>query len=365
LATVPLAHASPFPAVTAIARSLGVRDATPNLPHDDKTESSCSWWIDNDGSIPCQNIPSEWGISLDNWLYWNPSLTRDCGNFLSGRSYCVEAPVNAPPPTTTKPTTTKPTSTKTSAVPTGPTNGIETPIPTQIGMISNCDKFYFVQQGDNCAAIATKHGITQAQFVQWNPAVGNDCTGLWSDTYACVHTIGLQTTSTTKKPTTTTSSKPTNGIQTPIPTQTGMVANCDKFHLVESGQSCATIATKYGITQQQIVKWNPAVGSDCTGLWANTYACVHIVGLATTTTTTKKPTTTTTKPTSTGNGIATPTPQQPGMVKNCDKFHLVQSGQTCAKIAAANTITVAKLQEWNTGIGSDCTGLWANAYVCV
>ena len=50
-----------------------------------------------------------------------------------------------------------------------------------------------------------------------------------------------------------------------------------------------------------------------------------------------------------GNGIATPSPTQPGMVKNCDHFHLVQSGQSCASI----------------GVNAQCSGMWANTHVCV
>lgn len=78
--------------------------------------------------------------------------------------------------------------------------------------------------------------------------------------------------------------------------------------------------------------------------------------------------TTTIKATTTkGNGIATPTPTQPGMVGNCDKFYFVKTGDTCQQIARNHGISQAQLNIWNPSIGSgtSCAGLWANAYVCV
>ncbi|KAH7040895.1 uncharacterized protein B0I36DRAFT_379762 [Microdochium trichocladiopsis] len=299
-------------------------------------------------------MPEEWGISRQDFLAWNPSITATCGNYITGRSYCVEAPSVTPPegPSSQSSTTTTATTT---ASPTGPTNGIETPQPIQPGMTQDCDRFYFVKLGDTCAGIASQFGISQQQFQQWNPAVGSTCTGIWADTYACVHVVGLQTSKTTSKPTTT--STPGNGIQTPQPTQPQIVSNCDKFVLVQAGETCATIAAKNGITEQQFAAWNPSVGSTCTGLWANAYACVHIIGLATTT----KATSTT----SAGNGIQTPQPTQPSMVTNCAKFHKVSSGQTCARIAADAGITVSRLRTWNKSLSAACTELWANAYVCI
>jgi hypothetical protein len=50
---------------------------------------------------------------------------------------------------------------------------------------------------------------------------------------------------------------------TPSPVQDGMVANCNKFHFVQRGQTCATIAPLYSISVAQFVQWNPAAKSDC------------------------------------------------------------------------------------------------------
>ncbi|KAJ5205117.1 hypothetical protein N7491_004261 [Penicillium cf. griseofulvum] len=324
------------------------RDATPRLPSDPNTISTCTWWWDNaDGAIACSDMPFEWGITMENFLLWNPSITVDCGNYLTGRSYCVEAPTggNEPALTTTTSRAEKPTPKS--------GNGVETPHPTQPNMVDNCNMFSFAKVGDSCDSIAAGNGITAAQVFEWNPSVGSDCSGLWANNYICVGLIG----GSGPAPTTTSSSSTGNGIATPTPTQPGMVDTCDGFYLVKAGDTCASIASRHSISQQQFLEWNPSVGSDCTGLWANNYVCVGRIGA----TTTSAPTTST----GNSNGIATPTPTQPGMVDNCNGFYFAKAGDTCASIAVKSGISQQQLLSWNPSIGSDCSGLWADNYVCI
>lgn len=48
-----------------------LKDATPNLPSDPNTISTCTWWWDNvDGSIACEDMPAQWGISMEDFLLW-------------------------------------------------------------------------------------------------------------------------------------------------------------------------------------------------------------------------------------------------------------------------------------------------------
>jgi hypothetical protein len=79
--------------------------------------------------------------------------------------------------TTLQPSTTPNTTTT-------PGNGISTPLPTQTGIVSNCDAFYKVIQGDNCASIAAANGITLQSFYDWNAGVGTTCSALWLDVSA-------------------------------------------------------------------------------------------------------------------------------------------------------------------------------------
>lgn len=147
------------------------------------------------------------------------------------------------------------------------------------------------------------------------------------------------------------------GISTPTPIQTGMVSSCNKFHLVVSGDTCAAVAATAGISLANFEAWNPAVGATCEFLDVGDYVCIGIIGVT--------PTSTTSTSTTKGNGIATPTPFEQSMVTDCNKFHFVVSGDTCAAIAAESDITLAELISWNPEVGSSCSFLDLSEYICI
>ncbi|KAI1801809.1 carbohydrate-binding module family 50 protein [Daldinia bambusicola] len=318
--------------------------ADPPTTADSNTVSDCSWWIVAKSTDTCAAIASASGISVSDFeLVYNPSVGTAC-TLKNGQSYCVERNYGIPPVITSSTTSSAPPTTTTG-------NDVVTPTPSQPGMVNNCNKFDFVETHDNCSAIATRNGITVAQLIEWNNA-GADCTALWGQVYVCVGVTGSSTSTTTSPSTTTTG----NGIATPTPSQPGMVNNCNKFDFVNISDSCSAVATRNGITIADLIAWNNA-GVDCTALWGQVYVCVGVIGTGTTLSTI---TTTTT----TGNGVATPTPTQPGMTPNCDKFHKVVKGDICETIAKSAGITTAQFIAWNTGVGSDCKGMWIDAWVC-
>ncbi|KAK2051453.1 hypothetical protein LY76DRAFT_674973 [Colletotrichum caudatum] len=218
--------------------------------------------------------------------------------------------------------------------------------------------------------LLSENAIDLVSFRRWNPSITDTCVLQTGHSYCVeaffeppVNTAGPTTTLTSKTtsstiPSTTTTSIG-NGVSTPMPTQAQIVQNCNKFYFVQSGESCSSVASANSITLAQFLEWNPSAGNSCAGLWANAYACVGIIGGATTP---SRPTTTTT---TTGNGIATPTPTQPNMVGNCDNFYRVVSGDTCAAIASKSRTSLSQFLEWNPSVGSSCSGLWLDAYVCI
>ncbi|KAH6995529.1 hypothetical protein BKA56DRAFT_627344 [Ilyonectria sp. MPI-CAGE-AT-0026] len=308
------------------------RGNTPSLPIALGTTQDCVFWFDNDVTIDCEFVPEFYGITLQDFLKWNPSLTDSCGNFQEGYSFCVEGKAGTGPPTVT--TSTETTTTKAPTTTTAPGNGIKTVEPVQPGIVNNCDEFYLVKEGEGCRDIATKHGIK----------TGTNCAALWVDTYACVSIIG-------HTPTPTEPDNPGNDIKTPSPIQNGMAKNCNKFHLVKSTTTCTSIEEYYKLPWADFYKWNPAVGSTCTSLLTGYYVCVGVVGFTT--------------PTTPDNGISTPSPIQVGMIKDCNKFHLVKSTTTCVSIQDHYKISFADFYKWNPAIGSKCTSLWADTNVCV
>ncbi|EXK32525.1 hypothetical protein FOMG_12694 [Fusarium oxysporum f. sp. melonis 26406] len=389
------------------------RGDKPSMPIAPGTIQSCASWYDNDGSLPCELIPYAWNLSLEDLIKWNPSITAECGNFKEGFSYCVEekeAPVpisstttkfttTSPSSTTLVPSKTTPTKPSTTAVggngvettrpnpawharhnpspvhdlepklgtgcsglwadvwvcvsvightatptqSTKPTNGIETPSPIQAGMTKSCNKFHLIKSTTTCNSIQDYYKLPLKDSYSWNPAVGTNCQSLLVDYWVCVSVVGW----TAPSPTT-----PSNGITTPTPIQTGMAKNCNKFHTIKSTTTCASIQDYYKISFADFYAWNPAIGSKCTSLLVGYNVCVGVIGQ-------------TPSPTSTGNGITTPTPIQAGMTKRCNKFHPVKSTTTCASIQDYYKISFADFYVWNPAIGSKCTALWVDYNVCV
>ncbi|KAH7016497.1 uncharacterized protein B0I36DRAFT_369018 [Microdochium trichocladiopsis] len=352
---------------------------------DPNTTKYCTWYHDVIEGDTCEFILASWEISLETFMRWNPSITAGCGNVQVNHSYCIEAigePAQASTTTTSKPpaatATAPPTTTKpsTTAAPTQPptpgtstgANGVATPLPVRAGMTTNCRRFYKVQPGDTCDAIIAAAGIYGPNFYIWNPEVKEDCSGLWAGYYCCLQNVaGPSITLTPAVPSTTTAPPPTtptgNGVTTPLPIQSGMTTNCRRFYKVQPGDTCDAIIAASGIYGPNFYIWNPAARSDCSGLWANTFCCIgNTVGPSITL---RPPTpTTTTKPPA-GNGVATPTPFQVGMVSNCKSFYLVRSGDTCSSIASARGISVNNFIRWNPAVGAGCTGMWANTWACV
>lgn len=50
-------------------------------------------------------------------------------------------------------------------------------------MTSGCKDIYLIESGDVCYDIAISNCITLDHFYAYNPAVGNDCSGLWPNYY--------------------------------------------------------------------------------------------------------------------------------------------------------------------------------------
>ncbi|KAM7198731.1 LysM domain containing protein [Naviculisporaceae sp. PSN 640] len=212
----------------------------------------------------CPGIAAQYNIPLAQFYAWNPDVGSNCNNLWLDEYVCVRTVGYVAPTSTTSSARTTTTST-----------GIATPTPHRT-LPNNCDRFHFVVQGNLCPGIAAQYNIPLAQFYAWNPDVGSNCNNLWLEEYVCVRTVGYvpptSTTTTTRRTTTTT----TGGISTPTPFQPGMNPNCKQFHKVVSGNTCATIASQYGISLSNFYAWNTGVGNACQSLWLDYYVCVRV-----------------------------------------------------------------------------------------
>ncbi|KAM0664903.1 hypothetical protein ACQRIU_006287 [Beauveria bassiana] len=256
----------------------------PALLSAQRVSVTCSFSTVAANGETCDSMAATWGLDAATFQSLNPKAK--CPEVIGGEQYCVVGtvttvtgePTTAPATTSTQTTTTTTTTEVTST--TVPGNGITTPVPVQPNLVSNCNKFYFVNKGDNCADITARYNLDLSDFLEWNPKAGNSCSGLWADAYACVSVIGYVPKS---KPEPTSTKPPTatgNGIPTPLPTQPGMTDGCNKFYLVKPGETCADIASRNGISLSDFVQWNPQAGNTCSGLWANAYACLGMVAFS-------------------------------------------------------------------------------------
>ncbi|KAL4907197.1 hypothetical protein BDW74DRAFT_166705 [Aspergillus multicolor] len=355
--------------VAAAQFAAGYLVAPPDTAFPGASSDCSAWMYVSTDSLTCEEVEAKYNITLTQFATWNPflfELSATCV-ILSGYDYCVEVNFES---TTSSSTTTTATTTTTSIPSPTATDDIDTDI-------ADCTSFYIVTNNDTCTSIASSAGISLAELYAWNPFVGpecdwlNDgmslCTSMNGSTYTSIPSSagasGSATTtggggeSSAPSPTETTSSG--NGITTPAPIQTGMVANCDGLYLIVSGDNCATVAANHGISLADFYAWNPAVGNTCAYLDLGDYVCVGVIGASAAVTTTSS------SSSSSGNGITTPSPIQTGMVSNCDLFHLVESGDTCAAIAEGQGISLSDFYAWNPAVGTSCSYLGLGDYVCV
>jgi hypothetical protein len=54
--------------------TLSQRDEVPTMPYDLDTTSYCTFWYDNDGSIPCAEMPDVWYTTLASFRRWVSSM---------------------------------------------------------------------------------------------------------------------------------------------------------------------------------------------------------------------------------------------------------------------------------------------------
>ncbi|OBT54521.1 hypothetical protein VE04_06692 [Pseudogymnoascus sp. 24MN13] len=60
------------------------------------------------------------------------------------------------------------------------------PAPTVLGSTPKCKKWYVVQNGDTCTAIAAKNDITRTDINLWNTYITSTCTNIWATYAVCV-----------------------------------------------------------------------------------------------------------------------------------------------------------------------------------
>ncbi|KAL3423876.1 LysM domain-containing protein [Phlyctema vagabunda] len=288
----------------------------------------------------CELAAAVMDVTIEDLQTWNPILgnTTDACAFATDVRYCGRYYAGDLPYT-----------------------GDETsPLPFRDGTTPNCTQYAEVtaEGGPDCETLLNTWDLSIAQFYKWNPTVGTDCSGLWAGYRYCVRSNEVIPTSTGGPSPTSTS------ISAPGPTQPGQPSNCNKWHVVTTGEDCAILENEYFITHAQFIGWNPAVSEDCrTGFWG-TYA--YCVG----TTDTISSTRSVELPEPTAGPMTPPEPSQPNnAISTCNKFAQAQDGDWCALFAERNGVTLPNLYAWNAVLKSDGSGcdssFWKDNWYCV
>ncbi|RYP41942.1 hypothetical protein DL768_010417 [Monosporascus sp. mg162] len=105
-----------------------------------------------------------------------------------------------------------------------------------------CAQYALVESGYDCDYFAASYGVERDQFVLWNPSVGSECENF----------------------------------------RNGIVSTCNSFVVANdtewANDPCTQIETKFGLSHARFVAWNPAVKTNCTGLYLGYDYCVSIPG---------------------------------------------------------------------------------------
>ena len=115
-------------------------------------------------------------------------------------------------------------------------------------------------------------------------------------------------------------------------TTAGTGTNQAQTHTVAAGETCAEIASRYGISVADLIRVNRTINADCTNLRQGEN--LRIPSAAPTT------------------ASGTPTPRAGAS----GRTHTVAAGDTCADIAASFGVSVEALINAN-GLDADCTNL--------
>ncbi|KAK1145438.1 hypothetical protein N8T08_004313 [Aspergillus melleus] len=199
--------------------------------------------------------------------------------------------------------------------------------PTLPGTASDCNRWYKIKKGDSCDSVQKEFGITAKDFLAWNPDVSSDCLkNFWVDNAYCVGVGPVP-----------------SGSPSPSP----ITSSSDKASLPSSSHSSSPPSSPSSSWSAPL---SPSPSSnDSTG--PASYTFNHPI-----TSLTKLP------PPPTETAWKT----QAGQPKSCYRWHKVQYGETCRKIANLySLITLDEFIEWNPEAAVDCNNVFAGWQVCV
>ncbi|PGH27226.1 hypothetical protein AJ80_01183 [Polytolypa hystricis UAMH7299] len=357
----------------------------------------------------CSSLVTLSGDAVDEFMLqsWNPTIGVDCANLESmlGKYICIGPPGQTDkftpvvPSTTSNPITT-PTDTYTwGEAPDSLTNPInftttwlfptDGPIistvtadtPPAESVAATLERIKFCPFNDEFNSTIWDEGLDEEEYHLHSWDLPVECTDEHWDPYCYPDPNDPILPSPVDIPSscypTITTIIPEGWVEPPGPTHTGIPEDCNKWHMVSTGDGCASIAAKFNIPLATFYEYNPSINAQCGNLVAGFVVCVRIwVEPTDTATVTPTPTTT----------AGPPGPIETGTSPTCTKWHLLAEGKrraeenlvsydpkltdtpsddSCESVAAEYGIIVSRFRQLNRSVDSECNNLIVGNAYCV
>lgn len=221
-----------------------------------------------------------------------------------------------------------------------------------------------VPEEATCDALSTSFStinltVTSVQFLVWNPNINGLCDGLTPGDYVCARppgggyipppppqgsanqsgqqrggSDGTNAGTPSNFPSSTPLPAGPSTSPTPSPIQPGITNECTKYVEAQTGDYCSKFAKDNHINTAQLYAWNSILGdagSNCDmKFFLGYYYCVAGPPV---------PSPSSAPPTLTSSTPAVPSPTQPGIASNCNKYAIAKSSDFCEEFAQDNHIS--------------------------
>ncbi|OOQ88034.1 LysM domain protein [Penicillium brasilianum] len=164
-------------------------------------------------------------------------------------------------------------------------NCSQLPVGVDLCIPLSCSPLYQLQDNDTCDTIEEQENLSYKGLSKLNPWIESDCSNLQiaSEVYGKIVCLGPQGGTYVSNSTKLGGSQTSTGYMPYVispgvnaTVASGTTKNCGKWHIADSGDTCASICVQESITSSLFTKVNPSlVGDDCSSLLVNgTYYCV-------------------------------------------------------------------------------------------
>ncbi|RAH80511.1 carbohydrate-binding module family 18 protein [Aspergillus japonicus CBS 114.51] len=159
---------------------------------------------------------------------------------------------------------------------TGDNSGCQFTEPICLPLPCELDTVYL---NPTCADLAARYStdnneVTVTQFLSWNPFIQGSCGSLYTGQRVCKSPPGGRFNATAIIYAPTTAGSYYTTASPAEPTQPGATADCGLYYQVASGDTCNSIALRFGLTFAELQQLNVDITDTCSNLWLGYDICV-------------------------------------------------------------------------------------------